>query len=279
MDEQTNDYLNGLMRFLPIVQSVFNHELGVTLTDREKILWYSPSKKLDLKAVPGSELKAGTGIYRAVHENRRVVARLDKSLYGIPYISMAVPVHDNSGNPIGALAITRTVDQEEILKDMAQTLSGAITTLAATAQEVSAQTQEILAICKCLVGTAQESRSRVYETDQVLGLIKSIANQSNLLGLNAAIEAARVGEQGRGFGVVAEEIRKLASGSAESIKKIDTIIKAVQQDSDQTYSQIEHIEEVLNQISVAIAQVATSVQQAGEMADKLDVLAENINNE
>ena len=277
MDEQTNDYLNSLMGFLPIIQNVFNNEVGVTLTDREKILWYSPSKKLDLKAVPGSELKAGTGIYRAVHENRRVTVRLDKSLYGLPYISMAAPVHDNSGNTLGAIAITRTVEQEEVLKDMSQTLSSSITTLAATAQEVSAQTQEILAICKLLVGTAQESRSRVYETDQVLGLIKSIANQSNLLGLNAAIEAARVGEQGRGFGVVAEEIRKLASGSAESIKKIDTIIKAIQQDSDQTYSQIEHIEEVLNQISGAIAQVATSVQQAGEMADKLDVLAEDIN--
>lgn len=277
MDEQTNDYLNSLMRFLPIIQNVFNNEVGVTLTDREKILWYSPSKKLDLKAVPGSELKAGTGIYRAVHENRRVIARLDKSLYGLPYISMAAPVHDDSGNTLGAIAITRTVEQEEVLKDMSQTLSNSITTLAATAQEVSAQTQEILAICKLLVGTAQESRSRVYETDQVLGLIKSIANQSNLLGLNAAIEAARVGEQGRGFGVVAEEIRKLASSSAESIKKIDTIIKAIQHDSDQTYSQIEHIEEVLNQISGAIAQVATSVQQAGEMADKLDVLAEDIN--
>jgi len=277
MKEQ--DIFSCYEQVLPAIQDVFNGEIGVTLTDCEKILMYRPSKKLDFKITPGSLLKSGSGIYRAVHEKRRIALKMDKKLYGQPYITMATPIHDNQGKLIGSIAITQTTDQQDKLKDMAAGLTDSIDILASTSEEVAAQTQEVLAVCKEMDETTREAHSRIYETNQVLGFIKSIAAQTNLLGLNAAIEAARVGEQGRGFGVVAEEIRKLATSSADSIAKIDKIIKAIQSESNKSVAQVEHIGSVLNQISGAITQVAMAVQHAATMSRQLDDMADDLHQE
>ena len=113
-------------------------------------------------------------------------------------------------------------------------------------------------------------------TDQVIGLIKAVAGQTNMLGLNAAIEAARVGEQGRGFGVVAEEIRKLAASTGESIKKIESTLQTIRDDSRKNYEQSRHIDEVMPQIAQAITQVAGSVQEVNEMARSLNSMADSL---
>ena len=107
-------------------------------------------------------------------------------------------------------------------------------------------------------------------------MIRNISSQTNLLGLNAAIEAARVGEQGRGFGVVAEEIRKLASNSADSIKKVELIMKLIQESSESSYQQTTQIEGGITQIADALGQVAASVQQINAMAIKLDQFANQL---
>lgn len=78
--------------------------------------------------------------------------------------------------------------------------------------------------------SALESKSK--DITQILGVINGIADQTNLLALNAAIEAARAGESGRGFSVVAEEVRKLAVQSADSAKEIENLIKEIVQDID-----------------------------------------------
>lgn len=110
-----------------------------------------------------------------------------------------------------------------------------------------------------------DSQNKVKETNEVLHMIKTISGQTNLLGLNAAIEAARVGEAGRGFGVVAEEIRKLASSSAESIKKGEVIIQGIQEQSIGTSKKIQQMDEVVSHIAEAITHLTEAVQQANLM--------------
>ena len=268
--------IDHFTKVLPYLLDFSTGDIGVSLTDKEKYLFYKPGKTLNLKVATGSPLKPGSAVYRAVHERRRVVIRGDKALFGHPYIAVAIPLFDSNQAVAGAACIQETVDRQEALKDMANQLSASIGILAATTQNISAQTQELSAVSQTLATASHQSAARVTESDQVLRLIQNIAAQTNLLGLNAAIEAARVGEQGRGFGVVAEEIRKLAASSTDSIKRIDTIIKTIQTDSLNSNSQVEYIHQVLSQVATATASIAGTTQQISSLAQQLDILADGL---
>lgn len=270
--------LGSFLEVLPVVQKAFNNGIGIAVTDTEKYLLYQPSQTLDLNISAGTPLKQGTAVARAIAEKRRVVVRGDKAVFGLPYIATAYPVFQN-GDIIGGIAIIETVEVQDAMKDMAAKLSEMVSTLASSSQEVSAQAEEIAAVTGEVANTAQGLQNRSKDTEQALSIIRSISGQTNLLGLNAAIEAARVGDLGRGFGVVAEEIRKLASLSSDSVKTIADISKSIQADSGETYRQIKQISESITQISEAITHIAATIQDTSTMVERMDSMAEKLTKE
>ena len=262
---------------LPVIQQALHEDTGFSLTNRENFLMYKPGKKLDLKVAPNAPVKPGSAVHRTMQERRRLSLRFDSSMYGLPYTAVAAPIYGDSGEVIGAIAITQPVELQESIKRMSGGLLDNISALAATSEEISAQTEEIAASSRVLTDMARESQARAKQTDQVLGLIRNIASQTNLLGLNAAIEAARVGAEGRGFGVVAEEIRKLAGTSAQSINEVGSIIAAIRKDSESTFSQMNGMQEAIGQIASAVSQIADTIQKITQNASELDKIAETMN--
>ncbi|KGR74010.1 methyl-accepting chemotaxis protein [Ureibacillus sinduriensis] len=124
------------------------------------------------------------------------------------------------------------------------------------------------------------------EIEQVIQIINSIAEQTNLLALNAAIEAARAGEYGKGFSVVAGEVRKLSEQSVNSTKLIEGIIKKIQGDSIQSVrfmsSALQSVQtgiDTTNQTASKFQQIVSAVNEIGphigEVASTISVIKEN----
>jgi len=135
------------------------------------------------------------------------------------------------------------------------------------------QMDTIHATMSHLADVVKRLGERSEEIGQITSLISSIAAQTNLLALNAAIEAARAGEQGRGFAVVADEVRKLAEQSSQSALQIASLVTTIQNDTSQA---IHSMESGMAEVSTGIGVVTSAGESFRQIKDTVETVATQI---
>lgn len=169
--------------------------------------------------------------------------------------------------------MSKTAYQQRKLKATVETLNDGLHQVSATMEQLAASATDINSNQVTLNSEIKNVNTVTGKIDEVMDFIKDIADETRLLGLNAAIEAARAGEAGLGFGVVAQEIRKLSADSKETVGKIRDLTTIIKTSVDKTVRMGNETTSTIEQQAAAIEEVTASVEEITSLTEQLNNLA------
>ncbi|MDY0115988.1 MAG: methyl-accepting chemotaxis protein [Sulfurimonadaceae bacterium] len=258
------DLVSGDKDLTKRLNATSKNEFGATAKEMNLFIEMIQTTVNDIKELGIQNSKIAVEIERSSHTIRKGTQQ-EKTIVSATTDKSASIVH------LLAQSIETTQQTQEKAQHANKELANARTTLATLSDEVDKFVETENELSHRLL----ELRGDADQVKHVLDIIKDIADQTNLLALNAAIEAARAGEQGRGFAVVADEVRKLAERTQKSLTEIDisvsTIVQSINDVSDkmsENAKNIVNLTAVSHEVEIKIISTTEAIESTSTIANQ-----------
>ncbi len=271
-------FLDHYPAIAKLMSAVFPGEVAFLATDLEKFVYVDNSRFPALKVEVGKKFGKGLGSETAIRTRQMNIMELDAKHYAVDQKVITAPIFDDEdkNKVVGTYLTSIARLNAYTLQKTAETYQVGMENISAAIQETTASALEISNHQDQLNREIQCIKKNSDEIVQILDFIMNIANETKLLGFNASIEAARAGDAGKGFGVVADEIRKLSEYSRNTASQIRNLIYDINQNINTTVLNSEQIMRATEEQAAANEEISASIQDLTITISDLNHIAKEI---
>lgn len=269
-----NKVMEAFHTLMPYFKYYFGEEVGFTISNTEVFLLVQNTSRLRVNFRAGDPIPHGCAADVCLQKKEPVNIIVPKEVFGFPVKTIAIPVLEN-GAVAGTIVVSMSVDKTQNIQKVSGLSSSVQDSLASVSTNVEEMSEAFLQLGQVndAIGRLLDETVKNYEkTDDVLKFINDVTRQTNLLGMNAMIESARAGEAGRGFSVVASEIRNLSDSTKNSISEISSVLDSLQSSIDKIYSKFQESNSILEK-NKEVKNINTEIASISRMVDELNNFA------
>ncbi len=277
-----NQTMTSFYNMIPYFEHFLGCELGFTISNTEKFLYvsYNDSFKKETtsqKAMPkiGDPIPPNSAADVCLKKKNKIYVDVPESVFGIPVKTAAIPVIVN-GKVEGTLVMAISKKRQQDTVDLANILSESLEVLTNSTSEMTKRFEDIANTNLGIEQYISEFNQESQRTGEIINFVKEIANKTNLLGLNAAIEAARVGEAGKGFGIVANEVRNLSVFTKQSAEDIKNVIDDIKVSISEIGKKLNNSNDLLESQLSEVQEIFIAIQKLNNVANNLKIASENL---
>ncbi|KGP73259.1 methyl-accepting chemotaxis protein [Pontibacillus yanchengensis] len=272
--DQRNDVLDSFTHVIPVIKNMLP-DIAIGITNREEWIAYYPSRKIDLGVKPGLKINPKEPLADCINLKKEIRTEVDPEFFGFSFTGLATPIYDGN-EVVGAVAIQLQEQNEKELLNISEQIVTSLTQANKGVVSIAEGAENLSESSNTLLEQSRKATAEVKNTDDILAFMKQIADRTNLLGLNASIEAARAGEMGKGFSVVAEEIRKFSNETVESTEKIRNTLENIHKSINDMSTSIENIVAVGKEQASSTEEISAFIEEIEEKSKQLNKYASEL---
>lgn len=235
--------IHALAQSLPYIHMVMKGEAAIVIVEKEtrKVANYKTGKRLDVGYKTNQDIRQDDMLLNKALRGEYAEERVPKEIYGLEFKAYVIPVFEDNKAVSGCIGVAIPMDDNLKLEAYMENMNNIIHSMQNTMQTISAHSEELSMSTVSINKQAEFAYEDAANSNKITELIKGISKHTNLLGINASIEASHAGPIGAGFGIVAQEIRKLSLETSNATANIETSIINIQNNLNGLKENIEYI--------------------------------------